>query len=68
MARREPNVVTLYIRDNFVKVSISAAAMAVFALGTFTYLYTHQTRPPDAAPLASAKSRCPTVKLIPVSQ
>ncbi len=50
---REPGAVTLYIRDNFLKVSASIAAMVVFTLATFTYLYTHQERVPDLEALAA---------------
>ena len=52
-ALRVPSAVTLYVRDNFLKVSSSIAAMVVFTLATFTYLYTHQERPADMAAIAA---------------
>ena len=50
-ARRKPSELSLYLRENLLKVGASVAAFAVFSLGTFTYLYTHQRQIPDGKKL-----------------
>jgi tetratricopeptide (TPR) repeat protein len=51
----EPGVLTLYFRDNFLKVSSSLAALVVCSVATFTYLCMHQERAPDVGMLAQLR-------------
>lgn len=48
---REPGAVELYVRENFLKVSSSIAALLMVSAATFTYLFTHQERTPGPAEL-----------------